>query len=137
MEHQEDKVDRHKEDVVVLFLRAALLISLPLNCQEIIHAESLFAISNTCSNNMNTNDGAAPDVKGLQEIDHDTEACKVVSNPPTALEVALRNYVPGTLEEKHLVRKVDLWMIPMLWWMCVLCYIDRNNIVSIPRSFNW
>ncbi|KAF9891253.1 hypothetical protein FE257_004817 [Aspergillus nanangensis] len=44
------------------------------------------------------------------------------------LDLALHNYVPDTIEEKRLVRKVDLWMIPMLWWMCVLCYIDRNNI---------
>lgn len=80
---------------------------------------------------MDINDQATPDTKGPHEIDPDTEACKIVSNPTNALEVALQNYVPGTPEEQRLVRKVDLWMIPMLWWMCVLCYIDRNNIVRI------
>ncbi|KAI0151428.1 allantoate permease [Pestalotiopsis sp. NC0098] len=77
---------------------------------------------------MDINDQATPDTKGPHEIDPDTEACKIVSNPTNALEVALQNYVPGTPEEQRLVRKVELWMIPMLWWMCVLCYIDRNNI---------
>lgn len=80
---------------------------------------------------MDINDQATPDTKGPHEIDPDTEARKIVSNPTNALEVALQNYVPGTPEEQRLVRKVDLWMIPMLWWMCVLCYIDRNNIVRI------
>jgi hypothetical protein len=44
------------------------------------------------------------------------------------LEAALRNYVPGTQLEKKLVRKIDLYMIPTLWFMCVLCYLNRNNI---------
>jgi hypothetical protein len=42
----------------------------------------------------------------------------------------LRNYVPDTAEEKRLVRKVDMFMVPTLWFMCVLAYVDRNNIVS-------
>lgn len=46
-----------------------------------------------------------------------------------ALMEAVRNYVPGSKLEKKLLWKVDLYMIPCLWWMCVLCYLDRNNIV--------
>lgn len=41
----------------------------------------------------------------------------------------LRNYVPDSPEEKRLIRKVDMFLIPMLWLMCVLAYLDRNNIV--------
>lgn len=46
------------------------------------------------------------------------------------LEVALANYVPGGEAEKKLVRKVDLIMLPALWFMYILAYIDRQNIVS-------
>lgn len=46
------------------------------------------------------------------------------------LALALVNYTPGTKEEKRLKMKVGLYMMPMLWWMCVLAYVDRNNIVS-------
>ncbi|ETN41294.1 uncharacterized protein HMPREF1541_03229 [Cyphellophora europaea CBS 101466] len=44
------------------------------------------------------------------------------------LDLALRNYVPGSDLEKKLVRKVDWYMIPTLWFMCVLCFLNRNNI---------
>ncbi|VUC29948.1 unnamed protein product [Clonostachys rosea] len=37
-------------------------------------------------------------------------------------------YQPGTEAEKKLLRKIDLYLLPMLWVMCVLAYIDRNNI---------
>ena len=43
---------------------------------------------------------------------------------------ALREYVPDTAVEKKMLRKVDLFQIPMLWIMCVMAYVDRNNIVS-------
>lgn len=61
---------------------------------------------------------------------------QVASNTPEfgdhdeQLELALANYVPGTDLEKQLVRKVDWYMIPTLWGMCVLCFLNRNNIVS-------
>ncbi|GMK53978.1 hypothetical protein CspeluHIS016_0105640 [Cutaneotrichosporon spelunceum] len=41
---------------------------------------------------------------------------------------AAAEYVPGTAEEKRLVRKIDLHLIPMLWIMYVLNYLDRTNI---------
>ncbi|WVQ82889.1 hypothetical protein IAT38_005025 [Cryptococcus sp. DSM 104549] len=37
-------------------------------------------------------------------------------------------YVPGTVEEKRLVRKIDRHLLPMLWLMYVFNYIDRTNI---------
>lgn len=37
-------------------------------------------------------------------------------------------YVPGTDEEKRLVRKIDRHLLPMLWVMYVMNYIDRTNI---------
>lgn len=43
---------------------------------------------------------------------------------------ALRNYVPGSDDEKRLVRKMDMTLLPILWWMYILAYLDRGNIVS-------
>jgi MFS family permease len=47
---------------------------------------------------------------------------------------ALRNYVPDSVEERALVRKLDLKMMPILWVMYVFNYVDRTNIVSSPSS---
>jgi hypothetical protein len=47
------------------------------------------------------------------------------------LAVALANYVPDTAEERRLVRKIDFTLLPCLWWMYVLAYLDRGNIVSL------
>ncbi|KAF2019920.1 allantoate permease [Aaosphaeria arxii CBS 175.79] len=44
------------------------------------------------------------------------------------LESALQTYVPNTDAEKRLVRKLDLFMMPTLWFMYILAYIDRQNI---------
>ncbi|KPM43817.1 hypothetical protein AK830_g2780 [Neonectria ditissima] len=41
---------------------------------------------------------------------------------------ALREYQPGTVEEKKLVRKIDAFLMPILWIMYILNYIDRTNI---------
>jgi len=51
-------------------------------------------------------------------------------NVDPELVLALQNYVPNTPEEKRLVRKIDLVLLPCLWWMYVLAYLDRGNIVS-------
>ncbi|CAK7206774.1 hypothetical protein SEUCBS139899_009580 [Sporothrix eucalyptigena] len=44
------------------------------------------------------------------------------------LAAALRSYVPGTALEKKLVRKLDLMILPCLWWVYILAYLDRGNI---------
>ncbi|KAH8883213.1 retrograde regulation protein 2 [Thozetella sp. PMI_491] len=48
----------------------------------------------------------------------------------TAEEVAraLAEYQPGSKAEKRMLLKVDLFLLPTLWIMCVICYMDRNNI---------
>lgn len=44
-------------------------------------------------------------------------------------------YVPGTEEERKLVRKIDLRLFPMLWVMFCMNYLDRTNIgVSFRHS---
>jgi hypothetical protein len=49
------------------------------------------------------------------------------------LAIALQSYTPGTDEEKRLVRKIDFVLLPCLWWMYVLAYLDRGNVVSLFR----
>ncbi|KAF5133875.1 putative transporter [Metarhizium anisopliae] len=51
----------------------------------------------------------------------------VVSTEPELAE-ALRRYVPHSAEEKKLVRKIDLFLMPILWIMYILNYVDRTNI---------
>lgn len=46
------------------------------------------------------------------------------------LQQALRNYVPDTDAEKKLRRKIDLHLMPILWIMYILNYVDRTNIVG-------
>ncbi|KAK9485766.1 major facilitator superfamily domain-containing protein [Lipomyces starkeyi] len=52
----------------------------------------------------------------------------VESMPKQELVQELANYVPGSAEEKKLLRKIDLALIPCLWIMYVLNYVDRTNI---------
>ncbi|KAK2624928.1 hypothetical protein QTJ16_005297 [Diplocarpon rosae] len=44
------------------------------------------------------------------------------------LQQAIRDYVPGTDAERKLVRQIDLHLVPILWVMYVLNYVDRTNI---------
>lgn len=46
------------------------------------------------------------------------------------LQQALRNYVPDTDAEKKLRRKIDLHLMPILWTMYILNYVDQTNIVG-------
>ncbi len=43
-------------------------------------------------------------------------------------EAFRKPYVPHSEEERKLVRKIDFRLMPMLWLMYVLNYIDRTNI---------
>ena len=49
------------------------------------------------------------------------------------LQQALKNYVPDTEAENKLRRKIDLHLMPILWIMYILNYIDRTNIVCACR----
>ena len=40
-------------------------------------------------------------------------------------------YVPDSPEEKRLVRKIDKHLLPMLWIMYIMNYIDRTNIGNV------
>lgn len=65
---------------------------------------------------------------------NEPSASRVVSEDPE-LALALRSYVPDTPEEKRLVRKIDMILLPCLWWMYILAYLDKGNIVSCVKMF--
>lgn len=76
-------------------------------------------------------------------MDHDRKESVEMKEDPKGdatlqnneLAEALRNYVPGTAEEKKLVRKIDCFLMPILWIMYILNYVDRTNIVSTTLRF--
>jgi len=41
-------------------------------------------------------------------------------------------YVPDTDEEKKLVRKIDLYLLPCIWFMYLMSYLDRTNVSCYP-----
>ncbi|KAI1334115.1 major facilitator superfamily domain-containing protein [Xylariaceae sp. FL0016] len=43
-------------------------------------------------------------------------------------EALVDAYVPDTPEERKLVRKIDLYLLPTIWLMYLLSYMDRTNI---------
>lgn len=80
-------------------------------------------------------DKPQPEQRGSKDLAQDE-----VVKPAEALDddeelaIALASYVPDTEEEKRLLRKIDFTLLPCLWWMYVLAYLDRGNIV-IPSRF--
>ncbi|BCS20356.1 uncharacterized protein APUU_20788A [Aspergillus puulaauensis] len=63
---------------------------------------------------------------------HDTASMAEVEDiegkPATTHEALAASYVPGTDEEKKLVRKIDLYLLPCIWIMYLLSYMDRTNV---------
>lgn len=89
-----------------------------------------------------SNDTSKKTMPVVEPINEDIAVGQVLTQPASLadkshdieLRDAYDNYVPGTDVEKKLVRKIDLYLLPMLWVMCILAYIDRNNIVSSHRN---
>ncbi|KAL4949638.1 major facilitator superfamily domain-containing protein [Aspergillus filifer] len=57
-----------------------------------------------------------------------TEVEDIEGKPVATHEALVAGYVPGTDEEKRLVRKIDLYLLPCIWIMYLLSYMDRTNI---------
>ncbi|KAK6085979.1 hypothetical protein SCUP234_01378 [Seiridium cupressi] len=60
------------------------------------------------------------------------EHCEVMDpemmDDPKARDEFVESYVPDTEEERKLVRKIDLYILPTMWLMYLLSYMDRTNI---------
>ena len=59
---------------------------------------------------------------------------KQLSQEEAEQEAALAAYAPGSALEKRLVRKLDFILLPVLWWMYVLAYIDRGKKLPLWRD---
>lgn len=59
--------------------------------------------------------------------DHEDEAHLEAPKPP--LEIL--DYVPDTEEERKLVRKIDLYLLPAIWGMYLLSYMVRTMLVTL------
>jgi hypothetical protein len=59
------------------------------------------------------------------------EHCEAVdpemSEDPKARDEFVENYIPDTEEERKLVRKIDLYILPTMWLMYLLSYMDRTK----------
>lgn len=71
----------------------------------------------------------------LVDVEYGNAIKTNISAEEMELQQALSDYVPGSDAEKRLVRKIDFIMMPAVWLMYILAYIDRQNIVSLYKTF--
>jgi hypothetical protein len=50
-----------------------------------------------------------------------------VANKTSVPAIQYGEYIPDTEEEKRLVRKIDISLLPCIWLMYLLSYIDRTK----------
>jgi hypothetical protein len=63
----------------------------------------------------------------MDNKDIGTEVEDVERNKVSLENVALNGYIPDTEEERKLVRKIDLFLLPTIWLMYLLSYMDRTK----------
>jgi hypothetical protein len=63
----------------------------------------------------------------MENKDIGTEVEDVERNKLSLENVALNGYIPDTEEERKLVRKIDLFLLPTIWLMYLLSYMDRTK----------
>lgn len=61
-----------------------------------------------------------------KEYAHHVEDSDYETNKNNAVE-AIDGYIPDTEEERKLVRKIDLYLLPTIWLMYLLSYMDRTK----------
>jgi len=82
---------------------------------------------------MTSKDGEALDLAqriASDPTDEKTPKIQYGEAEDAAIIAALQGYVPDTVEEKRLVRKIDFILLPILWWMYILAHLDRSNIAN-------
>jgi hypothetical protein len=63
----------------------------------------------------------------MENKDIGTEIEDIERSKGSLENVALNGYVPDTEEERKLVRKIDLYLLPTIWLMYLLSYMDRTK----------
>jgi sugar phosphate permease len=61
-------------------------------------------------------------------LSHLSKDDRKILDDPEAMSAWKDDYVPGSEQEKRMVRKIDIHMLPILWFMYIFNYIDRTNI---------
>jgi hypothetical protein len=69
--------------------------------------------------------------KGGDEVNAIISPARSDNDVEASVAANAAQYIPDSKLEKQLLRKVDLCIMPTLWLMCVLAYVDRNNIVCL------
>jgi len=64
----------------------------------------------------------------MSDLDHTHHDKKLAVDHIEQGDDDIIDYVPGTDEERALVRKMDRRLFPILWFMYIFNYIDRTNI---------
>ncbi|KAL4868726.1 hypothetical protein BDV12DRAFT_209030 [Aspergillus spectabilis] len=67
-------------------------------------------------------------MKGKHDTPSMTEVEDVEAKPALTHESLVAGYTPDTEEERKLVRKIDFFLLPTIWVMYLLSYMDRTNI---------
>lgn len=62
---------------------------------------------------------------GKVDAQHDEDAYAELPKPHQLRDVD--EYVPDSPEERKLVRKIDLYLLPAIWGMYLLSYMDRTK----------
>lgn len=55
----------------------------------------------------------------IEEADHEVQKNNMVE--------AIDGYIPDSEEERKLIRKIDLYLLPTIWLMYLLSYMDRTK----------
>lgn len=69
------------------------------------------------------------DPRDKPSSDHDDEANIDMAKHQENVNT-IDDYVPDTEEERKLVRKIDLFLLPAIWGMYLLSYMVRTMFVS-------
>jgi len=72
-------------------------------------------------------------------MDHKQHSTEVEDVGPKTdnMRTEVDSYVPDTEEEKRLVRKIDLYLLPTIWIMYLLSYVDRTKLVLPYSTHTW
>jgi len=76
-------------------------------------------------NDNTTYSSASPDSSMDKKSIND--AVEEYERPKSGIHEVENTYVPGSDEEKKLVRKIDLFLLPTIFLMYLLSYMDRTK----------
>jgi hypothetical protein len=73
-------------------------------------------------------------MQSIEAEKHQPEHIDTLHKTGSIEDAAVDAYVPDSPAEKALVRKIDKHLLPMLWLMYIMNYIDRTNIGNVGND---